>query len=65
MEPGAPSPAERLALVRQLADEGVDVGVMVAPWIPGVADVAAVLAAAGPRGASRSRRSSATPKARR
>ena len=48
LEPGAASPAERLALVRRLADEGVDVGVMVAPWIPGVTNVAAVLAAAGP-----------------
>jgi DNA repair photolyase len=47
LEPGAPSPAERLALVRALAGAGVDVGIMVAPWIPGVTDMGAILAAAG------------------
>src|SRR5262249_35850328 len=39
-------PAQRLALVQALADEGVDVGIMIAPWIPGVTDVAAIAAAA-------------------
>jgi deazaflavin-dependent oxidoreductase (nitroreductase family) len=48
LEPGAPSPAERLALVRALAGAGIDVGIMVAPWIPGVTHVGAILAAAGP-----------------
>jgi F420H(2)-dependent quinone reductase len=48
LEPGAPPPAERLALVRALAGAGIDVGIMVAPWIPGVTHVRAILAAAGP-----------------
>lgn len=48
LEPGAPPPAERLVLVRALAAEGVDVGISLAPWIPGVTDVAAVLDAVGP-----------------
>jgi deazaflavin-dependent oxidoreductase (nitroreductase family) len=48
LEPGAPSPAQRLALVRALAREGVDVGIMIAPWISGVTDVAAIAAAATP-----------------
>lgn len=47
LEPGAPSPTQRLALVRALSREGVDVGIMIAPWIPGVTDVAAIAAAAG------------------
>src|SRR5262245_34817141 len=36
LEPGAPPPAERLALVEALAGAGIDVGIMIAPWIPGV-----------------------------
>src|SRR5262245_34682343 len=48
LEPGAPSPGERLALVRALAGAGIDVGIMVAPWIPGVTHVGEILAAAGP-----------------
>ena len=39
LEPRAASPAKRLALVRQLADVGVPVGVMVAPLIPLVNDM--------------------------
>lgn len=47
LEPGAPPPAERLALARELADAGVDVGISLAPWIPEVTDVDALLAAVG------------------
>src|SRR5262249_41917347 len=48
IEPGATPPEERLALVDALAAAGVDVGISVAPWIPGITDVAAIRAAAGP-----------------
>jgi F420H(2)-dependent quinone reductase len=47
LEPGAPMPSARLALVQVLADAGVDVGINVAPWIPGVTDVGAIRAATG------------------
>lgn len=40
LEPGAPSPAARLAVVHELAARGVRVLVQVSPWIPGVSDVA-------------------------
>jgi DNA repair photolyase len=36
MEPGAPSPANRIETMRRLADAGVSVGVGVAPIIPGL-----------------------------
>jgi DNA repair photolyase len=36
MEPRTSSPAARLRAVRELADAGVPVGVMVAPVIPGL-----------------------------
>jgi DNA repair photolyase len=42
LEPGAPPPAERLDLARDLADAGVRIRVSVAPWIPGVTDIAAI-----------------------
>jgi len=42
LEPGAPAPAERLDLVHVLRDAGVPVWVSVAPWIPGVSDVASI-----------------------
>ena len=48
LEPGTAPPAERLALIPALAARGLDVGVSLGPWIPGVTDVAAVLAAVGP-----------------
>jgi F420H(2)-dependent quinone reductase len=48
LEPGAQPPNERLSLVEALAAAGIDVGIMIAPWIPGVTDVAAFAAAAGP-----------------
>ncbi|MCW5892851.1 MAG: nitroreductase family deazaflavin-dependent oxidoreductase [bacterium] len=48
LEPGAAPPAERLALARELADAGLDVGISLAPWIPGITDVAAVVRAVGP-----------------
>lgn len=38
LEPRAASPARRLALVRQLAEAGVPVGVLVAPVIPVITD---------------------------
>jgi deazaflavin-dependent oxidoreductase (nitroreductase family) len=47
LEPGAPTPRARLELVRALAAAGVDVGIMVAPWIPDVTDVGGIEAAAG------------------
>ena len=47
LEPGAPTPAERLDLVRDLADAGVRVRLSVAPWIPGVTDIAAIVRRVG------------------
>jgi len=38
MEPRAPSPARRLAVIRKLAEAGVSVRVMVSPLIPGLSD---------------------------
>ncbi len=38
MEPGAPSPRERLDAVEKLASEGVPVGVRIDPIVPGVND---------------------------
>jgi DNA repair photolyase len=38
LEPRAPSPARRLAMIRRLTDAGVPVRVMVAPVIPGLTD---------------------------
>lgn len=54
VEPGAPTPARRLAAMRALADAGVPVGVNVAPVIPGLNDreIPAVLKAARAAGAS-------------
>jgi len=45
LEPAAPSPLERLALVARLAAAGLDVTVAATPWIPGVTDAAALIAA--------------------
>lgn len=55
IEPGAPSPAARLATVRALAEAGVPTGVAVAPIIPGLSDdqVASILEAAHAAGARR------------
>jgi DNA repair photolyase len=36
LEPGTASPAQRLRAVRQLADAGVDVGVLMMPLVPGI-----------------------------
>lgn len=47
LEPGAPTPAERLDLVLDLADAGVPVRVSAIPWIPGVSDVAAIARCVG------------------
>ena len=54
LEPRASPPARRLAAVRELAEAGVPVGVLVAPIIPGLTDHEgpAILAAAAEAGAS-------------
>ena len=54
LEPRAFPPARRLAAVRELAEAGVPVGVLVAPIIPGLTDHEgpAILAAAAEAGAS-------------
>jgi DNA repair photolyase len=53
LEPRAPAPARRLAMIRRLAEAGVPVRVMVAPVIPGLTDMEleAILAAARDAGA--------------
>jgi DNA repair photolyase len=38
MEPGAPSPTQRLEAIRELSRAGIEVGVGVAPIIPGLND---------------------------
>jgi DNA repair photolyase len=45
LEPAAPSPLERLALVRRLADAGLDVTVAATPWIPDLTDARELIAA--------------------
>lgn len=53
MEPRAPTPARRLAMMRALADAGVPVRLMMAPVIPGLTDheVEAIMATARAAGA--------------
>lgn len=53
LEPRAARPEHRLRTIRQLADAGIPVGVMVAPVIPGLNDteIPAILAAAAKAGA--------------
>lgn len=53
LEPRAPAPARRLAMIRRLTDAGVPVRVMVAPVIPGLTDteMEAILEAAQAAGA--------------
>ena len=53
LEPRAPAPLRRLAMIRRLADAGVPVRVMVAPVIPGLMDteLEAILGAARDAGA--------------
>ncbi|WP_050528175.1 PA0069 family radical SAM protein [Pseudorhodobacter aquimaris] len=53
LEPRAPAPARRLAMIRRLTDAGVPVRVMVAPVIPGLTDpeMEAILEAARDAGA--------------
>ena len=55
MEPRAVVPARRLRAVRELADAGVEVGVMVAPVVPGLTEheMAEILEAAAEAGATR------------
>jgi DNA repair photolyase len=54
-EPGTAPPARRLDVVRRLSDAGIDVGVAVAPVLPGLSDrpdqLAAVVRAARAAGA--------------
>jgi len=45
LEPGAPDPKQRLKAVRALSDAGIDVGIGIAPVIPGVTDSTEVLSA--------------------
>lgn len=45
LEPAAPSPQERLALVGRLAAAGLDVTVAATPWIPEITDARALIAA--------------------
>jgi DNA repair photolyase len=54
MEPRAATPSRRLDAVRILADEGIPVGVLVAPVVPGLTDeeVPAILEAAASAGAT-------------
>lgn len=54
MEPRAATPTRRLDAVRILADEGIPVGVLVAPVVPGLTDeeVPAILEAAASAGAT-------------
>jgi DNA repair photolyase len=59
VEPGTPSPRRRLDVLRQLSDAGFEVGVLVAPILPGLSDgdesidaTVAALAKAGARGAT-------------
>lgn len=54
LEPRASRPQHRLAAIRQLAEAGVPVGVMVAPVIPGLTDheLPSILEAAAQAGAS-------------
>ena len=47
LDPRAPRVAERLGVVQELAAQGIDVKVSVAPWIPGVTDAEALLDAVG------------------
>lgn len=53
LEPRAPSPARRLAVIRRLSDAGVPVRVMVSPVVPGLSDheIEAILEAAREAGA--------------
>lgn len=55
IEPFAPSPTRRLRALQTLAEAGVEVGVAVAPLIPGLNDdqIPAILAAAKAAGATR------------
>lgn len=54
MEPRAPAPATRLAMIRALADAGLRVRVMLAPMIPGLTDheIESLLSAARGAGAA-------------
>jgi len=55
VEPGVATPRRRLATVRRLREAGIDVGVNVAPVIPGLndADIGPILEAAAEAGATR------------
>ncbi len=53
MEPRAPAPARRLAMIRRLSEAGIPVRAMVSPVVPGLTDpeIEAILAAARRAGA--------------
>src|SRR5690606_37503978 len=55
IEPGVATPRRRMATVRKLREAGIDVGVNVAPIIPGIndEDIGAILEAAAEAGAMR------------
>jgi len=57
MEPRAAAPSQRLAAIRELANAGIPVGVMVAPIIPGLTDheVASIVEASAASGAKTAR----------
>lgn len=56
IEPGTPPPAQRLATLRRMSEEGVPTGVFLAPVLPGITDsedaIDAVAAAARAHGAT-------------
>ena len=69
VEPGTPSPRRRLDAVRQFADAGFDVHVLMAPILPGLTDtdesIDATVAAIAAAGAARRHAADAAPAARR
>ncbi len=49
IDPGAPTAAERLAVIQHMVDAGVRVCLQMSPWIPGITDVDLLLAQLDPR----------------
>lgn len=48
LDPGAPSASERFGILRALRDAGIEVNLNALPWIPGVSETAALIAATPP-----------------
>jgi DNA repair photolyase len=44
IEPGVDLPSKRISIINQLNDEGVNVSLNLAPWIPGISDITSLLA---------------------